>query len=118
MSAAFTPVCGRAAARLSIFTASTGPSLVTGSPVNGDTSGPIVAAGRATGIGDAGVVVLRAAGLTGTAGLLASARAREVTMVATTIARAPSTPYARGCRRMPAGTQRPPRAKPCSLHVA
>ena len=81
-------------------------------------SGPLVAAGRATGIGADGVVVLRAAGLTGTAGLLASARAREGTMGATTIARAPSTPYARGCRRMPAGTQRPPRAKPCSLHVA
>jgi len=36
MSAPVSPVCGRAAARLSIFTASTGPGAGTGSPVNGE----------------------------------------------------------------------------------
>src|SRR6266851_2165973 len=36
MSASVSPVCGRACARLSIFTASTGPSADTGSPVNGE----------------------------------------------------------------------------------
>src|SRR3954454_14896988 len=117
MSAAFTPVCGRAGARLSIFTASTGPSLATGSPVNGDTSGALVTAGRATGAGVVGVAVARVAGLTG-AGELTSTRTRQVTTVATMIATAPSTPYSRGCRWMPAGTQRPPRVKPRSLPVA
>ena len=39
MSALVRPVCGRASTMLSIFTASTGPSVLTGSPVKGDTSG-------------------------------------------------------------------------------
>jgi hypothetical protein len=38
MSASVSPVCGRASALLSIFTASTGVSEDTGSPVNGDRS--------------------------------------------------------------------------------
>src|SRR5271165_6139583 len=38
MSADRSPVQGRACLMLSIFTASTGPSASTGSPVNGDTS--------------------------------------------------------------------------------
>ena len=38
MSAPASPVCGRAGARLSIFTASTGPRDVIGSPVNGEYS--------------------------------------------------------------------------------
>ena len=38
MSAPVSPVCGRAWARLSILTASTGPSAGTGSPVNGETN--------------------------------------------------------------------------------
>src|SRR5229473_3055829 len=37
MSARLSPVCGRAFTMLSILTASTGPSDVTGSPVNGET---------------------------------------------------------------------------------
>src|SRR5512135_1635344 len=40
MSAWARPVCGRAGARLSIFTPSTGPSDFTGSPVNGDSNCP------------------------------------------------------------------------------
>jgi hypothetical protein len=44
MSAAFSPVCGRACTMLSIFTASTGPGEVTGSPVNGEVSEPVAAA--------------------------------------------------------------------------
>ena len=36
VGAGVSPVCGRARARLSIFTASTGPSADTGSPVNGE----------------------------------------------------------------------------------
>jgi len=38
MSASVSPVCGRAGTLLSIFTASTGVSEDTGSPVNGDRS--------------------------------------------------------------------------------
>ena len=38
MSAPVSPVCGRAAARLSIFTASTRRRAATGSPVNGEYS--------------------------------------------------------------------------------
>src|SRR5712692_2525145 len=38
MSALVRPVCGRANTMLSIFTASTGPSALTGLPVNGDRS--------------------------------------------------------------------------------
>ena len=40
MSADCSPVCGLAFTMLSIFTASTGPSARTGSPVNGSSSGP------------------------------------------------------------------------------
>jgi hypothetical protein len=47
MSASVSPVWGRAGARLSIFTASTGPSADTGSPVNGeDNRGESVGPGR------------------------------------------------------------------------
>ena len=40
-SADCSPVCGLAYTMLSIFTASTGPSDLTGSPVNGSSSGPV-----------------------------------------------------------------------------
>src|SRR5260370_36100518 len=53
MSAAVSPVCGRAGARLSIFTASTGPSAATGSPVKGEVSAAELAGpgrGGATGL--------------------------------------------------------------------
>ena len=50
MSADWSPVCGRASTMLSIFTASTGPSARTGSPVNGSSSGP-VGVGLADGLG-------------------------------------------------------------------
>ena len=53
MSASVSPVCGRAGARLSIFTASTGPGAATGSPVNGENSDR----GEPVGAGLAGVSV-------------------------------------------------------------
>jgi hypothetical protein len=55
MSAWLSPVCGRAFTMLSIFTASTGPRDVTGSPVNGEVSGrcsgPLGCAAGLTGTG-------------------------------------------------------------------
>src|SRR5690348_7314392 len=50
MSAPVSPVCGRAGARLSIFTASTGPSADTGSPVNGENSWPGTSAAGFAGV--------------------------------------------------------------------
>src|SRR6516165_5775392 len=50
MSEPVSPVCGRAGARLSILTASTGPSAETGSPVNRDPN-----AGEPAGAGLSGV---------------------------------------------------------------
>src|SRR5215470_19328951 len=100
MSAAFSPVCGRAWTMLSIFTASTGPSLATGSPVNGEVSGPALPAGW----------VGRAPGLTG-AGVLVITSASAVTTAATT----PIPAYAPGCRRTLAPKARQYRAHQCEV---
>ena len=53
MSADRSPVEGRACLTLSIFTASTGPSAGTGSPVNGDSSAPLRGGDADGGAGDA-----------------------------------------------------------------
>ena len=58
MSADCSPVCGLASTMLSIFTASTGPSDLTGSPVNGSSSGPRCAVGVGLGVG-VGVTCVR-----------------------------------------------------------
>src|SRR6266481_6348998 len=52
MSAPISPVCGLAYTMLSILIARTGPSLRTGSPVNGDRSRVGVGEGVGVGVGD------------------------------------------------------------------
>src|SRR5579875_542416 len=51
MSAAVSPVCGRACTMLSILTARTGPSERTGSPVNGEVRGCCPGTGGGAGLG-------------------------------------------------------------------
>src|SRR5437868_3538732 len=106
MSAAFSPVCGRARTMLSIFTASTGPREVTGSPVNGEVSGPVAAAGEVAGLpGRAG------------AGALAIMKTMAVTPAATPTTTPPIPAYAHGCRPTLATTACQYRAHQCGVTV-
>src|SRR5690242_14991958 len=76
MSAPVSPVCGRAGARLSIFTASTGPSEDTGSPVNGENSWLGTSAAGVTGVPGPGCVT---ATITATSPIAATAADTPIT---------------------------------------
>src|ERR1700739_4976947 len=93
MSADCSPVCGLAYTMLSIFTASTGPSALTGSPVNGSSSGPLAGAGAALG---------RAGDGAGVAAVLAGAGAApdvQAVTASTVIAARPRPMTPARCRR-------------------
>src|SRR5580700_3456412 len=91
MSAAISPVCGRAYTMLSILTASTGPSDDTGSPVNGDSSwvgdgggvGVADAVGLGLGVGAACCPPVRATAVAATAPVTTTADAPTRILVLT-----------------------------------
>src|SRR5690348_10577162 len=103
MSALVRPVCGRAGARLSIFTASTGPGEDTGSPVNGENSWPVASG---------------AAGFTGVPGPgHSTAMTAATSPITATAAETPIMTFRRGHLTTPTSTTRLIRAgHPYLLH--
>src|ERR1700733_8621856 len=94
-SADCSPVCGLAYTMLSILTASTGPSDLTGSPVKGSSSGP-VGVGRGAGLGG-GAGAVATAGRAG-AGAAPDERARGTGSAMIAARPAPAVAAGTGCR--------------------